>query len=82
MKIISSFPPVSPLKPQNIQSVFAEAFVHLSLPSVALRCPAVVPEQVVRRRFRDAWEICAQALGSAASPVKSGFLGMENSVLV
>lgn len=66
--------------PLNIQSMFAEAAVHLNLLSVPLRCPAVITEQVVSRRFTAAEEICAQVVGSAASPVKSGFMGMENSV--
>lgn len=78
------YPEPLELKPKcyNIQSMFAEAAVHLNLLSVPLRCPAVITEQVVCRRFRAAEEICAQVVRSAASLVKSGFMGMENSALV
>lgn len=62
--------------------MYAETAVHLNPFSVPLCCPAVITEQVVCRRFRAAEEICAQVVTSAASPVKSGFMGMENSILV
>lgn len=62
--------------------MFAEAVMHLNPLCLPLLCPAVITEQVVCRRVRTAEKICAQVVMSAALPVKSGFMGMENSILV
>lgn len=62
--------------------MFAEAVMHLNPLCSPLLCPAVITEQVVCQRFRTAEKICVQVFMSAALPVKSGFMGMENSILV